>query len=181
MSDPVRHPVTDSQQGVTRAWVDALDLEPGDYATVHLGEWPEGITLRGPLVRQHDALVLGHLTVVRFDGEPCELLQRPGSTLTTAAEELRERLRADGRLWKQAYAEGEARGRSGVADHPEDLHGVMTPASLGVMTSTCRNCRRYVALVDTETPNLYRAMDLAADGYTPTESPHVCSESDRRP
>lgn len=103
------------EEGVTRVQLDALDLKPGDYVTVHLGEWPEGVTLRGSLVRQHDALVLGHLTIVRFDGDPCELLQTPGSTLTTATEELRERLRADGRLWKLAYAEGEAHGRAEAA------------------------------------------------------------------
>ena len=97
-----------AEQGVTRARLDALDLKPGDYVTVRLGEWPEGVTLRGPLVRSGGALTLLHLTVIRFDGDPCELLQRPGSTLTTATEELRERLVADGRLWKRAYAEGYA-------------------------------------------------------------------------
>lgn len=48
-------------------------------------------------------------------------------------------------------------------------------------TTTCRNCQRYVALAPTEDANVFRAMDIAADGYTHTDRPHVCAEPDRRP
>jgi len=48
------------------------------------------------------------------------------------------------------------------------------------MTTECFNCRRYVALVQTEQSNVFQAVNMAADGFTPTTTPHACGESDRR-
>jgi hypothetical protein len=45
--------------------------------------------------------------------------------------------------------------------------------------ASCGNCGVYVALVPTDRPGLLRAMDFADDGYTPTETPHVCGVGDR--
>ena len=49
------------------------------------------------------------------------------------------------------------------------------------MTTTCGNCKKYVALVPTEDPRIFAAMEFEKDRYTPSTRRHICGESDRRP
>jgi hypothetical protein len=46
------------------------------------------------------------------------------------------------------------------------------------MTSSCRNCGRYVHL-EPVTKTLFRAYDFESDRYTPSTTLHACGESDR--
>lgn len=49
------------------------------------------------------------------------------------------------------------------------------------MTTSCRNCQKYVALAATEDSRVFVAVEFEKDQYTPSTRRHVCGESDRRP
>lgn len=54
------------------------------------------------------------------------------------------------------------------------------PLGLKVSSQFCP-CGAHVALVPTDQPNVLRAVEYAADRFTPSERMHSCPAVDRRP